>query len=214
MLGETFDPLRERVPYLHADPALVAVWRERLAKVPHPRIGIVWSGNPRHTNDHKRSIARSVLEPLVKLAGAHLVSMQIGATDDPQIGAFDAAPFMTDFADSAALLSELDLLITIDSGPAHLAGALGVPVWTLLPFNPDWRWLLGREDTLWYPTMRLFRQPKPGAWGDVLVDVCKETKKFLAGDKAVLQPKPWVGEALTRHPQALLLPGIETEPDY
>lgn len=204
--GDAFDPLAETVPYLKADPALASVWRTRLAGIQGPRIGLVWSGNPRHTNDHKRSVARALLAPLVAGFGAHLVTLQKG--QGPLEGCFDAAPFLQDFADTAALISELDLLISIDSAPAHLAGALGKPVWTLVPFNPDWRWLLGREDTFWYPSMRLFRQQKPGDWAGVVAALTRDLGLWLTGDGSVLAPKPWQGAALTRNPLAVPLRGV------
>jgi ADP-heptose:LPS heptosyltransferase len=116
-----------------------------------------------------------MLRPLIALAGPHLVSLQLGpeAEKAAQDGVFDASPFIADFADTAALAGELDLLITHDSAPAHLAGALGKPAWTLLPAYPDWRWLAEREDSIWYPTMRLFRQPAPGDWDGMLAAVAR-----------------------------------------
>jgi tetratricopeptide (TPR) repeat protein len=208
--GPDFDFKGDAVPYLSAEENLRTEWRQRLADIPRPWIGIVWAGQPRHTNDHKRSMSFASIAPLVEDFGKHLVSLQIDG--DKGEGLFDAAPFIKDFADSAALLAELDLLITIDSAPAHLAGALGRPVWTLLPFNPDWRWLLGREDTPWYPTMRLFRQAQPGDWEGVVARLRQDLKAFVGGNVDNLHPTPWKDGVLIRSPNAVPLPGIENEP--
>lgn len=206
-LKDGFDPQPGKVPYLRANSSLCGQWRERLAQIQGPRIGIVWAGNRRHTNDHKRSIPISALKLLTDAFGEHLVSMQLGAENKLENVAFDAAPFINNFADSAALINELDLLITIDSAPAHLAGAIGKPVWNMLPFSPDWRWLLGREDSIWYPTMRLFRQDSPGDWEGVISRICANLGKFISGDQTVLKPMRWEGGAFKRHPKAVTLQG-------
>ncbi len=173
----------EQVPYLRADPKLVAAWREKLAALPQPRIAISWAGSPQHGNDHNRSSPFEAINPLIEKFRAHLISMQIGPGQGlaAQAEIFDAAPFIKDFADSAALLANVDLLITVDSAPAHLAGGMGIPVWLLLPFNPDWRWLTKREDSPWYPSMRLFRQPQPKDWTSVIGRVSGEIEKLIAG---------------------------------
>jgi len=210
LLGPPFDPLTSSVPYINADADQTNSWREKLAVLPRPRIGLVWAGNPLHQNDHNRSVPFEALTPLIDLAKPHLVSLQRD-TQQPKAaasGLFDAVPLINDFADSAACMASLDLLVTIDSAPAHLAGAMGLPVWVLLPFNPDWRWLLGREDCIWYPSMRLFRQRQPKDWGSVVDSLCIELQKFLAGDKTILLPKAFSGDILRRHPQALSLPGV------
>lgn len=157
------------VPYLFADPARVAAHAPLLAG-DGLRIGIVWRGNPRHLNDGDRSLpGLDVLAPLWSVAGARFFSLQ--KSDDPLpaiprgLALVDLAPGIGDFSDTAALLSQLDLLISVDTAIAHLAGALGVPCWILLPyFKTDWRWLRGRSDSPWYPKTRLFRQPKRGDW--------------------------------------------------
>lgn len=158
-----------RVPYLFADPARVAVHAPLLAG-DGLRVGIVWRGNPQHPNDGDRSLpGLDVLAPLWSIAGVRFFSLQ--KSDDPLPAApsglplVDLAPAIGDFSDTAALLSQLDLLITVDSAVAHLAGALGVPCWILLPhFKTDWRWLRARSDSPWYPKTRLFRQPRRGDW--------------------------------------------------
>lgn len=178
-LGLSIDDLPGAIPYLRADPARVAVWRERLAAVPRPWVALVWAGRPTHHNDANRSLALPALAPLAR-AGASFLAVQQG-----EAAAQAAAPpagmrmvalgdAIADFDDTAAILELADLLISVDSSPVHLAGALGRPVWTLLPFVPDWRWLLERQDSPWYPTMRLFRQPRPGAWDEVIDRVARE----------------------------------------
>ena len=137
------------------------------------RVGIVWAGNPRHTNDRNRSCPLHHFEALARRDDVTLYSLQVGpgaadledrATDAP---IHDLATRLDDFADTAAVVSQLDLVITVDTAVAHLAGAMAWPVWTLLPFAPDWRWMLDRDDSPWYPTMRLFRQSRPRDWYDV-----------------------------------------------
>jgi len=198
------------VPYLQAPKELAAGWQDRLANVPHPRVGLVWAGNPQHGNNHNRSIAFAELAPLVEKFRPHLVSMQVGPEREEAraAGLFDATPFIADFADSAAALNEIDVLLTVDTAPAHLAGGLGRAAFVMIPFNPDWRWLLGREDSIWYPSLRLFRQTKPGDWPGVIAKLCAELQKLKDGDRSVLKPAAWQGGFLQRHPQALSLAGI------
>jgi hypothetical protein len=172
------------VPYLEADAELRAEWRARLNAGAALRVGLVWSGNPGHEHDLRRSIAAEAFLPLLGHSDVQFVSLQMG----PQVSwpaafatseLFDPNPEIHDFADSAALVAELDLVITVDTAAAHLAGALGRPVWVLLPYVPDWRWGLGRETSPWYPTMRLFRQAKPGDWTETLSSVSAAFSKFL-----------------------------------
>ncbi|MBC5782781.1 tetratricopeptide repeat protein [Ramlibacter sp. USB13] len=173
------------VPYLRADPARVAAWRERLAGTRAPRVGIAWSGNAQHGNDRNRSIAlpefRTVATERVQFVG---VQPQVRETDRAALaqwpGLVDAGPQLHDFADTAALFCALDLVVTVDTSVAHLAGALGRPVWILLPYAPDWRWMLEREDSPWYPTARLFRQPGRGDWAPVLRRVRDELEVLAA----------------------------------
>ncbi|MGO4329734.1 tetratricopeptide repeat protein [Cupriavidus sp. 2TAF22] len=164
-------------PYLNADPALSAAWRARLeadsAAGRRPRIGLVWSGSTWHRNDRNRSLALDQLRPLLA-ADASFVSLQkdVRAADSatleslPQL--MDVSGEIASFADTAALIDNLDLVISVDTAVAHLAGALGKPVWLLLPFSPDWRWLLERKDSPWYPGMRLFRQAAMRDWNGPL----------------------------------------------
>lgn len=139
-------------------------------KVPEPmplqggiKIGLVWAGRRGHANDMNRSLDPALLAPLQDIPGLTFYSLQIGRGAPPQ-GLIDLSPAFSDLYDTARAIAGLDLLISADTAPAHLAGALGKPVWTLLPYAPDWRWGLGTQTTPWYPTMRLFRQDVPGDW--------------------------------------------------
>jgi hypothetical protein len=140
------------------------------------KVGLAWAGNREHPNDRNRSCPLGVLDALFELPGIAWFSLQQGAaSEDIAIvgGAQRLVPLSADttLADTAALIAELDLVITVDTSIAHLAGALGRPAWVLLPFAPDWRWLLGRSDSPWYPTVRLFRQPQPRDWSAVAASV-------------------------------------------
>jgi Flp pilus assembly protein TadD len=167
--GTTLETIPAQVPYL----TVPADTQCKAASLPWParglRVGIAWAGSPTHLGDRFRSIPFALLEPLLRVDGAHFFSLQLGpeaATAEGPIT--DLAPAITDLADTAALMQQLDLVIAVDTAVVHLAGALGRPVWVMLPFSPDWRWLLDREDSPWYPTMRLFRQPGFGDWPSVV----------------------------------------------
>jgi tetratricopeptide (TPR) repeat protein len=156
-------------------------WHQRLSAALPPeqlRIGIVWAGRPTHPNDGHRSVAFAALAAALGVVpGIVLVSLQKGERAGdllPYSGAaplFDAAPYLTDYEETAAAIAALDLVVTVDTSVAHLAGTMGHPTWLLLPFVPDWRWGLGREETPWYPSLRLFRQQAHGAWGAPLAAV-------------------------------------------
>lgn len=134
------------------------------------RVGLVWAGNPLHQNDRRRSIPSAALAPLFQVPGIDWVNLQVGARagDFPDLPPPDG---LTDFAATARVIATLDLVIAVDTSTAHLAGAMGRPVWLCLPAAPDWRWVLGRYDSPWYAAMRLFRQPFPGDWGSVIAQV-------------------------------------------
>jgi tetratricopeptide (TPR) repeat protein len=162
------------IPYLRADPALTEAWKTRLSSAPSSfRIGLVWAGSPAHKRDRQRSLPLSQFLPLAAVTGVSFFSLQIGPAsqqikdllDKMKLTDFTAA--LHDFAETAALISNLDLVIGVDTAVTHLAAAIGKPVWLLLPHVPDWRWLTTREDSPWYPTMRLFRQLSPGDWPEV-----------------------------------------------
>jgi tetratricopeptide (TPR) repeat protein len=174
-----FEPWAPPAPYLHADPAKRAVWQERLGPASRKKVGLVWKGNPAHVDDRRRSIDPRLLLPLFQVPGVDLYSLQLDmggvpTADEGPEGLIDFTSHIADFTDTAAFMAELDLLISVDTAPAHLAGALGRPVWMLLPFSPDWRWGLGTESTPWYSTMRLFRQKSTGAWDEVIQRVVIE----------------------------------------
>lgn len=169
------------VPYLPIDAARVERWRTLLPARREPRIGLVWSGGPKPRH---RSVPLALLRPLAHLP-YRFVSLQpeIRESDRDVLagwtGMFDAGPLLHDFADTAALIQCLDLVITVDTSVAHLAGALGRPVWVLLRFAPDWRWMLDRADSPWYPTMRLYRQAEIGEWGPLVAQVQRDLQCFL-----------------------------------
>ena len=177
--GTTLSTIPASMPYLHAPAERIGVWRERLLKVDRPRIGLVWSGRPDHKNDHNRSIALSRLEPLLSVAGVAFISLQ-REYREADLPTLETLPILRidetlkDFADTAAVIHELDLVITVDTAVAHLAGALAKPLWLLLSHIQDWRWMRGRTDSPWYPTARLFRQPCIGDWGSVVAQVSRE----------------------------------------
>ena len=166
-----------RVPYVSVDPAAAAQWRavlEGAAADTKVRIGVVWAGSPTHINDCHRSIPLGDLEPLFGLPGVAYFSLQVGearralGAADGTWPIHDFADRFADFHDTAALIQELDLVVTVDTAVAHVAGALGRPVWVLVPTVPDWRWLIDRDDSPWYPTMRLFRQRLDEDWSGVV----------------------------------------------
>jgi hypothetical protein len=161
-------------------------WRTRLRGMAKegPRIGLLWAGNPRYKRDHQRSLPAdrlgSLLGSLLDLPGLHFFTLQKGGPKAPEEFALtDLMDEVTDFADAAALIANLDLVISVDTAVVHLAGALGKPVWVLDRFNSDWRWLEGRSDSPWYPTLRLYRQPRPGDWDSVVADVACDLRRLF-----------------------------------
>ncbi len=170
-------------PYLRANAARAADWRARLHGVCPPgrrRIGIAWAGQPTHHNDFARSMQLATLAPLGELDDIVLVSLQKGPVQAQVASYRGAAPLLDlghaigDFADTMAIIANLDLVVTVDTSVAHLAGAMGCPVWIMLSYLPDWRWLLDRSDSPWYPSARLFRQPEPLAWAKVVSRIVEE----------------------------------------
>jgi tetratricopeptide (TPR) repeat protein len=193
-----YETIPAPVPYLHPPAEYAARWRQRLSALKGFKVGIAWAGNPGHANDFRRSLALETLAPLLAVPGAAFVSLQVGprAADlVPHDGSIaDLSSEITDFSDSAGIVAGLDLVITVDSAVAHLAGALGKPTWVLLPVVSDWRWLLQREDNPWYPTMRLFRQQQDGLWPPVIGRVAAELAAVIAGDATRLAPFQAEGE--------------------
>jgi len=182
--GTTLETIPSEQRYIWADERLRAQWEARLSAKTKPRIGVVWSGSTGHTNDHNRSIELAEWRPLLG-AEADWVSLQkeVRTSDEGILQDIGLTGFfgddLSDFSDTAALLDLMDLVITVDTSVAHLAGAVGKPVWILLPFNPDWRWLLDRDDSPWYPSARLFRQQRIGDWAGVLDRVRTELRSLF-----------------------------------
>ncbi|MGH8850662.1 MAG: tetratricopeptide repeat protein, partial [Casimicrobiaceae bacterium] len=164
------------IPYLHADTASVAKWAPKLGDR-KLSVGLAWAGSPTHSNDRFRSMDLSVLRPILEVGGVRFVSLQKGPAAQttgllPEgVDWLDVGPELDDFSDTAAVISQLDLVLCVDTAVAHLAGALGKPVWVMVAQPADFRWLEGREDSPWYPTLRLFRQSRRDDWTDVVARV-------------------------------------------
>ncbi|CAO3439081.1 tetratricopeptide repeat protein [Azospirillum doebereinerae] len=173
------ETIPETIPYLFAEPTREALWAARLdaAAGLRRKVGIVWKGRPLHARDRERSIPdvgpAGALAPLLAVADTQFFALQKheGGPADTPAGVIPLDNLLHDFSETAAVIANLDLVITVDTSVAHLAGAMGVPVWVMLPFSPDWRWLLDRDDSPWYPTMTLFRQARAGDWGGVVAEV-------------------------------------------
>ena len=168
------------VPYIRVDSQMQEQWRQKLSDDSgRLKVGLCWSGRPKPRN---RSIPPELLSPLADIPGVVFYSLQrrdedSPGGDPPGLQLIDFSPQIQDCT-AAALLNQLDLLITIDTAVAHLAGALGRPAWVLLQFAPDWRWMRGRNDSPWYPTLKLFRQPRPGDWRTPMSAVVEELGKL------------------------------------
>ncbi len=176
ILGTTETSIPAEIPYIAAPPDRIEAWQSEL-DVPGFKVGIAWAGRPTHPQDAQRSMNSALLEPLTEIDNVHLFSLQKDKTTRPLSAELsnhlsaDFGPQLTSFAETAAIITHLDLVITVDTSLAHLAGALGKPVWILLPYAPDWRWLLQQEGTPWYPTMRLLRQKIAGDWENVVTEM-------------------------------------------
>jgi FKBP-type peptidyl-prolyl cis-trans isomerase 2/lipoprotein NlpI len=184
--GTTAGTIPSKIPYINTNPALVQKWRSKIGSDNSPvKVGLVWAGNPKLKFGHSRSCSLGAFAPLADRDDVSFYSLQVGdasgqAKDAPAgMQLVDYTGEIKDFADTAAFIQNLDLIISVDTAAAHLAGALGKPVWTLLPFVADWRWMLEREDSPWYPTMRLFRQPAPADWESVIVRVKEALQKLV-----------------------------------
>ena len=191
-----------KIPYVYADPALVEIWAKRMRGT-SLRIGVAWGGDPKYIHNSRRSIPLELLAPLTDLAATTFYSLQMGppAEQVKQLGTrmrlIDLQDEQEDFADTAAIVANLDLVISSDTSVVHLVGAMGKPLWVLLHNSPDWRWLLEREDSPWYPTARLFRQPSPGNWQDVVTRVEGELRKLVARTPTAARDKPTEGVAVS-----------------
>jgi hypothetical protein len=190
------DPAQNAAPYLHADPVRAALWAQRLAHLAGLKVGLVWAGGARPDQptlgavNRRRSMTLKALAPLGEIAGLSLISLQKDEPSDqmadlpPGMGVHDFTAELHDFSDTAALIEALDLVISVDTAVAHLAGGLGKPVWLMNRFDSCWRWLTERRDSPWYPTLTQFRQPAPGDWDSVVADIARDLAA-LAGEGAV-----------------------------
>jgi hypothetical protein len=190
----TLQKVPNTVPYHFADPQRVARWSERIGPEGF-RVGIAWQGNAKYKRDRDRSIRLAEFAPLARVPGVRVISLQSAGSGADQLRTKPEGMRVEElgeaitsnpdgFREVAAAMMNLDLLIMSDTGPAHLAGALGRPVWLALSRYPDWRWMRDREDTPWYPTMRLWRQRTAGDWADVFGRMAAELEKLAAGRSA------------------------------
>jgi len=182
----TLEAIPRDVPYIK--PSLMALdkWRPFWTFTNQPRVALVWRGNPEHDNDQNRSCALDFFQPLLESCHCEFVNLQWASTAEEKnlLGRCtnfrDPTPHLTNFDDTAAVIAGVDLVISVDTAVAHLAGAMGKPVWILLPFAPDWRWMLKRNDSPWYPTARLFRQPRRKEWAELMPQVLEALIEFCA----------------------------------
>jgi tetratricopeptide (TPR) repeat protein len=188
LFGTDLSNIPGEVPYLRAEDERLSYWRGRLeGDGPGLKVGLSWAGRPTHKKDRQRSLKLMQLAPLGSVAGVTYYSLQKGdAAEESQrppggLRLVDYTGELVDFADTAGLVGNLDLVISVDTAVVHLAGGMGKAVWTLLPYAPDWRWLLGREDSPWYPTMCLFRQGKAGDWSEVIGRAAAELTGLVRG---------------------------------
>lgn len=200
LVGTTLETIPADVPYVSADATAAAAWGQRLSDLPGPKVGLVWSGDSWQHDpganivDRRRSIALERFSPLLAVPGVTFVSLQKGgaaaqlADLPPDLRPLDFMAEIDDFADTAALVANLDLVITVDTSVAHLAGAMAKPVWILSRFDGCWRWLLDREDSPWYPTARLFRQTRPRDWDAVIAAVAAKLAEVAAGKLEAVWP--------------------------
>ena len=184
VFGTTLETIPRQNPYLSADSWTALIWKHRMSSANLQKVGVVWCGSATHPNDGNRSMPGAALAPLTGVEGVDFYSLQkeIPATDEAKLPGelklIDWTAELSNFADTAALIANLDCVITVDTAVAHLAGAMGKPVWLLLPHVPDWRWLLARQDSPWYPSMRLLRQTQPGDWEGMIQKVCSELTRI------------------------------------
>jgi tetratricopeptide (TPR) repeat protein len=188
VFGTEIDSIPAELPYIPAPaPDRIQRWEQRLGSHDRLRVGLVWSGNPKHLNDHNRSLPLRMLLPILN-CDATFVSLQKDLRPDDKMtlserpDIIDLTSHLTDFAETAALISCLDLVITVDTGVAHLSGALGRPTWLLLPYPAEYRWLLDRDDSPWYPTMRLFRQTETRDYASVIERVRHQLLALISAD--------------------------------
>ncbi|MGL5271812.1 MAG: tetratricopeptide repeat protein [Selenomonadaceae bacterium] len=183
IMQTTIDTIPQRVPYIKPEKIIADKWRLYLQLIPPAmkRIGVVWAGNPQHSNDKNRSIPCSIFKKLFSLTAACWISLQVGERTgdlgEMPAALLDVSADLVDFSQTAGLIENLDLVITVDSAVAHLAGAMGKHTWLLLPYSPDWRWLLHTKYSPWYPATKIFRQKKIGDWKAVIEEVMAELQQ-------------------------------------
>jgi hypothetical protein len=199
VFGTEVSTIPTPIPYLAASPVRRAYWRRELARRigdDGVRVGLVWAGNHENTADWRRSIPLASLRELAAIPGVRLVSVQKPIPDADrdvftELGLDDLTVDLPDFSETAAVIANLDLIVSVDSAVAHLAGAMGVPTWTLIYEPADWRWMTRREDSPWYPTMRLFRQPRAGEWGEPIGRLIGALRQYMQGtQKEMAARKP------------------------
>ncbi|WP_094603229.1 hypothetical protein SPSIL_011990 [Sporomusa silvacetica DSM 10669] len=187
IFGTTLHTIPASVPYLTVEQRSIDTWHNKInCPGSHLRVGLAWGGNQANIPGQSRTCGLNAMVPLARIPGVTFYSLQKDVTANaantppPGMRIVDLTAEIADFADTAALIMNLDLVVAVDTAVAHLAGALGKTVWTLLPAAGEWRWLLARNDTLWYPTMRLFRQTTPDDWTDVIAAVEQELRALLS----------------------------------
>ena len=173
------------VPYLMPRRPLVERWERRLAADTRFKVGLAWAGNPEHKGNRSRSLNLGRFAPLLAVRDIGWYGLQVGPPAEeikrlPTDTVIDLSPQLTDFAETAGAILNLDLVIAVDTAVAHLAGALARPTWIMIAFSPDWRWLLNRDDSPWYPSVRLYRQPAPGDWDNVIARVAADVAAAAA----------------------------------
>lgn len=184
ILGTNLSNIPASLPYIRTDQTLAKIWGARIKDVPGLKVGVVWAGHPQHNNDHNRSIPLSLIASLAESENISLYCLQKDKhkkwmdMDPATVFVQDLGAQIADFADTAAVIENLDLVVSVDTAMVHLAGAMWKPVWTLLPISPDWRWMLEREDSPWYPSMKLFRQTTAGDWASVIENVKSALEQF------------------------------------
>jgi ADP-heptose:LPS heptosyltransferase len=188
IFNTTLKTIPAEIPYLFSDATKTSEWQNRLGSKGF-KVGLVWAGKSSHDNDHARSCKLENFAPLANIPEVQLYGLQKGkaagqaAKLADKMNLINLGEQFENFADTAGVIANLDLVISVDTAVAHLAGAMGKPVWVLLPFVPDWRWFFDRNDSPWYPTMRLFRQEKRGDWVAVMRRLTKEVQEVAENSK-------------------------------
>jgi hypothetical protein len=189
ILNTTVETVSRNIPYISPEPHLVEIWKRRMGNDIRFKVGIVWADHPEHNNDRNRSVYLSLFKDLSHMEDLMLFSLQKNKSEewtdinpDQILLEKDLGKNISDLADTAVIIENFDLVISIDTSVVHLAGVLEKQIWTLLPFAPDWRWMLDRNDTPWHPTMKLFRQSHHDDWDPVFMKVKMELEKLLLTD--------------------------------